>query len=66
MNDGTLTLPWRLIREDDNGNRYSVGRYATRAEAERTADRLDARGHKQMYWVECVGPDDQGGTTTLN
>jgi len=33
MNDGTITLPWLVIRQDDNGNRYRVGRYATRAEA---------------------------------
>jgi hypothetical protein len=30
MNDSTITLPWLVIREDDNGNRYRVGRYATR------------------------------------
>lgn len=66
MSDSTLTLPWRLIREDDNGNRYSVGRYATRAEAENQAGRLGTHSHKQLYWVECVGPDGRGGTTTLN
>ncbi|TGA92148.1 SPOR domain-containing protein [Streptomyces sp. MZ04] len=52
MNDGTVVLPWLVIRQDDNGNRYRVGRYATRAEAEKIADSLDDRGHKQLYWVE--------------
>ncbi|SCE50684.1 hypothetical protein GA0115242_143210 [Streptomyces sp. SolWspMP-5a-2] len=66
MNDSTLTLPWRLIREDDNGNRYSVGRYATQAEAEKEADRLGGRSHKQLYWVECLTQNGQGGTATLN
>ncbi|MFI2644596.1 SPOR domain-containing protein [Streptomyces sp. NPDC018610] len=55
MNDSTITLPWLVVREDDNGNRYRVGRYATRAEAEKIADSLDSRGHKQLYWVERVG-----------
>ncbi|SES14158.1 hypothetical protein SAMN04487983_103292 [Streptomyces sp. yr375] len=55
MNDSTISLPWLVIRQDDNGNRYSVGRYATRAEAQETADTLEGRGHKQLYWVERVG-----------
>ncbi|MER6414636.1 hypothetical protein [Streptomyces humidus] len=55
MNDSTTSLPWLVIRQDDNGNRYRVGRYATRAEAQEIADSLDGRGHKQLYWVERVG-----------
>jgi hypothetical protein len=34
-----------------------VGRYATRAEAQKIADSLDSRGHKQLYWVERIGQD---------
>jgi cell division protein FtsN len=55
MNDSGAVLPWLVIRQDDNGNRYRVGRYATKDEAQQTADRLDGRGHKQLYWVERVG-----------
>ncbi|MGW1884051.1 SPOR domain-containing protein [Streptomyces sp. NPDC002133] len=55
MNDSGAVLPWLVIRQDDNGNRYRVGRYATEDEAQKIADRLDARGHKQLYWVERVG-----------
>lgn len=55
MNESTTSLPWLVIRQDDNGNRYRVGRYATRAEAQKIADSLDGRGHKQLYWVERVG-----------
>jgi hypothetical protein len=33
-------LMWVLIRQDGGANRYRVGRYATRAEAERVADAL--------------------------
>ncbi|MFE5211087.1 SPOR domain-containing protein [Streptomyces sp. NPDC056600] len=55
MSDGTITLPWQVIRQDDNGNRYRVGQYATRAEAQKIADNLDSRGPKQLYWVERIG-----------
>ncbi|MFF3749761.1 SPOR domain-containing protein [Streptomyces sp. NPDC002018] len=55
MNEGVVALPWLVIREDDNGNRYRVGRYATEDEAKKMADSLDDRGHKQLYWVERVG-----------
>ncbi|ARE74767.1 SPOR domain-containing protein [Streptomyces sp. NPDC059558] len=61
MNDSGALLPWLVIREDDNGNRYRVGRYATRAEAQKVADSLDDRGHKQLYWVERMGR-----TATMN
>ncbi|MGW1378139.1 SPOR domain-containing protein [Streptomyces sp. NPDC002446] len=54
MTDGGAVLPWQVIRQDEGGNRYRVGRYATRAEAERVADGLDARGHEQLYVVEKV------------
>ena len=62
MTDGTITLPWLVIRQDDNGNRYRVGRYATRAEAQKIADSLDDHGHKQLYWVERIGQNGQNGT----
>ncbi|MEU5955750.1 SPOR domain-containing protein [Streptomyces sp. NPDC047525] len=52
MNDGTVVLPWLVIRQDDNGNRYRVGRYATKAEAEKMADSLDEHGNQKLYWVE--------------
>ncbi|GAA3047104.1 cell division protein FtsN [Streptomyces olivoverticillatus] len=55
MTDTGPVLPWLVIRQDENGNRYRVGRYATRTEAERVVDRLDARGHQQLYIVERVG-----------
>ncbi|WP_112468183.1 SPOR domain-containing protein [Streptomyces triticisoli] len=61
MNDGTITLPWHVVRQDDNGNRYSVGRYATRAEAQKIADSLDGPD-TQLYWVERVGRPG-GGTS---
>ncbi|KPI03670.1 MULTISPECIES: hypothetical protein [unclassified Streptomyces] len=55
MNDSGALLPWLVIRQDDNGNRYRVGRYPTRAEAQKVVDGLEGGGHKQLYWVERVG-----------
>ena len=40
--DGETVLPWHVIREDGHGNRYRVGSYATRTEAQQVADRLGA------------------------
>ncbi|MEU1224912.1 MULTISPECIES: SPOR domain-containing protein [unclassified Streptomyces] len=55
MADSNPVLSWLVIRQDDNGNRYRVGRYATKDEAQKIADSLDDRGHKQLYWVERIG-----------
>ncbi|HET6856597.1 MAG TPA: SPOR domain-containing protein [Streptomyces sp.] len=59
MNDSGAVLPWLVIRQDDNGNRYRVGRYATKIEAQKIAESLDGRGHKQLYSVERVGQNVQ-------
>ncbi len=48
-------LIWAVIRQDDNGNRYRVGRFKTREEAEQVADRFEEKGHKQLYVVEKIG-----------
>lgn len=48
---GRTALPWLVIREDSNGSRYRVGRYATREEAQRIGDGLNSRGHQQLYSV---------------
>ncbi|MEU5529639.1 hypothetical protein ABZ744_22145 [Micromonospora chersina] len=46
---------WTVWRQDDNGNRYVVSRHETRAEADSTAATMEARGHKQTYWVARSG-----------
>lgn len=43
---------FRLMRQDDNGNRYVVARGLSREDADRLAAEYEARGHKQLYWVE--------------
>ncbi len=43
---------WALLRVDDNGNRFLMGRFASCAEAQ--ARRYEARGHKQVYFIEAA------------
>ncbi|MGE0430641.1 MAG: hypothetical protein AB7K09_04475 [Planctomycetota bacterium] len=45
-------VTWLLRRQDDNGNMFEIGRYATREEAEQACREFNARGHKQHYWVD--------------
>ncbi|GIJ48213.1 hypothetical protein Val02_50990 [Virgisporangium aliadipatigenens] len=42
---------WIVWRQDDNGNRFEVRRFDDRAAAEALAAEMEARGHKQIYWV---------------
>ncbi|MET8546715.1 SPOR domain-containing protein [Kitasatospora sp. NPDC004799] len=56
---------YRVMRQDDNGNRFLVAKGLDRAEAGRLAAGFEARGHKQMYWVEAdgeAGPEAADGT----
>ena len=43
---------WTVWRQDDNGNHFVVREGLTHEEAKRTAAELEARGHKQRYWIE--------------
>lgn len=43
---------WAVHRQDDHGNRFVVATGLDRGEAMRLASELEARGHKQRYWVE--------------
>ena len=45
-------LPHALYREDDNGARFLIARFATQAEAEAKAAELARGGHKQVYFVD--------------
>jgi len=38
---------WTVWRQDDNGHRFVVAHHA-----DRTAAEAQARGHKQLWWVE--------------
>ncbi|MFE7188511.1 SPOR domain-containing protein [Kitasatospora sp. NPDC057541] len=43
---------YRVMRQDDNGNRFRVVGGIDQEAAERLAAEFEARGHKQLYWVE--------------
>ncbi|MFD5462811.1 SPOR domain-containing protein [Kitasatospora sp. NPDC127059] len=48
---------FRVMRQDDNGNRFLVAADLPEAEAHRLAAEFEARGHKQLYWVESQEPE---------
>lgn len=45
-------MPWRLWRQDDNGNRFLVGEYNRKSDAETQLAELTRHIHKQTYWLE--------------
>ncbi|WP_104818138.1 hypothetical protein [Kitasatospora sp. MMS16-BH015] len=47
-----MTTTYRVMRQDDNGNRFLLAKGLTRPAAEALAAEYEARGHKQLYWVE--------------
>ena len=47
---------WVVWRQDDNGNRFEVTRFERREEADALAETMEARGHKQLYWVRRTDP----------
>ncbi|MCB9551096.1 MAG: hypothetical protein H6705_04275 [Myxococcales bacterium] len=42
---------WVLWRQDDNGDRFVVETFTGRRKADDRAARMEAGGHKQLYWV---------------
>jgi hypothetical protein len=55
----TAGLEWAVVRRDENGDHYRVGRYASRAEAEEAVEVLVLRGRPaagpSLYRVEWLG-----------
>lgn len=49
--DGGKDLGWTVWRQDDNGNRFVVAHHSDRSAADSQAAEMEARGHKQTYWV---------------
>jgi O-acetyl-ADP-ribose deacetylase len=56
--DGTVpaapTLGWRVMRQDDNGNKFEVDTFDTRHAADHRKTELEsgAYPHRQSYWIE--------------
>ncbi len=46
---------WRLWRQDDNGNKMVIKVFPTEAEAEEKRREFEAKGHKQIYWIDKAG-----------
>lgn len=46
---------YTVYRQDDNGNRFVMQAGLSLEEAERIVRTFEARGHKQLYWVEAEG-----------
>ena len=53
---------WSVWRTDDNGNTFVVREHLRREEAKAVAEEFEARGHKQMYWIE----PERDNTSTLD
>ncbi len=43
---------WRVLRQDDNGNRFVMASALTETQARERVTTLTASGHKQLYWAE--------------
>jgi len=43
---------WKLLRQDDNGNRFEISRFSSRSEALEILAEFEKRAHKQTYWLE--------------
>jgi 2-iminoacetate synthase ThiH len=45
---------WCVFRQDDHGNQFLVATDLTDADAQDIVEEYEAKGHKQVYWVEEV------------
>ena len=53
----TPTNRWQLKRQDDHGNQYVIGLFASKEKAAQMMADYEAKGHKQTYWIEKIsGP----------
>jgi hypothetical protein len=49
---------WTVWRQDDHGNRVAVQSELSCDQAESLFRQLEARGHKQTYWIEAAAADN--------
>lgn len=54
--DTAIRYRWRVWRQDDNGNRFTLGTALSERAARHTVDDYQRRGHKQLYWAEPMMP----------
>ena len=48
----TTDAKWTLWRQDDNGSSVIIERHLEKVDADSRLSELEARGHKQHYWIE--------------
>jgi hypothetical protein len=49
-----FALQFVLWRQDDNGNRFQVGIFASQESARLRLEELTRVSHRQIYWIERV------------
>lgn len=52
MNEAMPQHLWVVWRQDDAGNRSVVESRLTEEDARKLMREMEARGHKQVYWIE--------------
>jgi hypothetical protein len=52
---GSTANEWTVWREEDNGRKFVVMTALTYEEAQALVSALEARGHKQLYWLRREG-----------
>lgn len=54
--DDTNERIWKVVRQDDAGNRFAVKENLTAKEADDLVSYYEAKAHKQIYWKEKMTP----------
>lgn len=54
------TVSYQLWRQDDNGGSFWIADFTTEAQAIEAQKQYEAKGHKQIYWVETKLEDNAG------
>lgn len=52
MNSKLTNTYYKLYRQDDNGNIFIIQKNLSRKKAMQMMKELEARGHKQTYWIK--------------
>lgn len=61
-------LRWHVLRQDSNGNRFTINFYDERTKAQAAVDELQRKTHDEVYWAEptATGTDRDGDDHKLS
>ena len=59
-----MTGRYAVCRQDDNGASMTIRRFADEMDAQAFLDELEARGHKQFYWLESGSDSDSEASSS--